>query len=367
MSAKNSAHRWRSSPRTQSQDVPRTIRSSVGIGGSEFLVGLGNCGRDRDQPAADEHQHAGRDRAVVSTVDPRPCRLEPISTAVVRTSSTAGSTGLNGSSSHARDPEVAEFDGPWRRKFQLPGCTSSGFGPASRPRSSSRSSTDRAIGPNTLTSARLRCSVGDRGTRTWMAPKLGLWPYAPQNDDGTRIEPPMSVPISNSGRSHRHCGRRAAGRTTWRTSEVPGVVGRPEDLVVALVVTRPPRCWSCRTRSPRRGAPCTTVASTSGTKSRSSVAPPVERIPAVAITQPLIVIATPSGPTALPLVRASSIAPASAYRTLPAGVITELIGPSRRSMRSRWASRSSRADTSPISRAARIDAVSEHASTMRDI
>ena len=30
-----------------------------------------------------------------------------------------------------------------------------------------------------------------------MIPKLGLWPYTPQNDDGTRIDPPMSEPVAS--------------------------------------------------------------------------------------------------------------------------------------------------------------------------
>ena len=58
-----------------------------------------------------------------------------------------------------------------------------------------------------------------------MIPKLGLWPYTPQNDDGTRIDPPMSVPISNGVKP---IATAAAGPP----DEPPGVRVRSHGLLV---------------------------------------------------------------------------------------------------------------------------------------
>ncbi len=58
-----------------------------------------------------------------------------------------------------------------------------------------------------------------------MIPKLGLWPYTPQNDDGTRIDPPMSVPIS---KPVKPMATAAAGPP----DEPPGVRSRSHGLLV---------------------------------------------------------------------------------------------------------------------------------------
>ena len=72
-----------------------------------------------------------------------------------------------------------------------------------------------------------------------ITPKLGLWPYTPQNDDGTRIEPPMSVPISNAVNPIATAAAGPPDDPPGVRVEVPRVVGGAEHLVVALVVTRP--------------------------------------------------------------------------------------------------------------------------------
>ena len=55
-----------------------------------------------------------------------------------------------------------------------------------------RSRTDAAIGPVTEIVGQPR-KPGSLGTR----PKVGFIPYAPQNADGMRIDPPPSVPTAN--------------------------------------------------------------------------------------------------------------------------------------------------------------------------
>ena len=118
-----------------------------------------------------------------------------------------------------------------------------GLGPASRPSSSSRSSTDLAIGPNTLTSATLRCVDG-----IVEVPVRRNDPEArlvPVDAAERRRHPDRATDVGadlETREPHRHRGRRARPRIRPGVRvEIPRIAGGPEDLVVALVVAGPPR------------------------------------------------------------------------------------------------------------------------------
>ena len=100
----------------------------------------------------------------------------------------------------------------------------------------------RASGPITLRSRSLSVP-GSPGMcpRCGTSPWLGLWPNTPQQWDGTRIEPPMSLPSSREVKPGGDGRRRAAGGSAGRARAVPGVVRGAEDRVRGLPVSRPGR------------------------------------------------------------------------------------------------------------------------------
>src|SRR5271166_6737943 len=107
---------------------------------------------------------------------------------------------------------------------------------------STRSSTERAIGPRTARYVPAQAGTPGgvcprKGTRS----KVGLWAQTPQKCAGTRSEPPMSLPSDRGPKP-------AASAADDPPEEPPGervlsqrIVRRPVDVVVALPVAEAER------------------------------------------------------------------------------------------------------------------------------
>ena len=171
----------------------------------------------------------------------------------------------------------------------------------------------------------------------------------PQQCDGMRTEPPMSVPSSNDVKP-------AATAAAGPPDEPPGMRVTSHGLFVVpksslKLCTSPDqrgRFVLPNTMAPASRRRATAGASAAGTWSVSSTAPPVERMPAVSMAS-LIVIGSPcSGGSGPPSRVRASAASASARARSTASVTTALIAGSRRSMRSRYSSSRSRLVISPV-------------------
>ena len=84
-----------------------------------------------------------------------------------------------------------------------------------------QSSTVRAIGPQWSNVNELGMTPA-RLTR----PDVGISPESPQNDEGPRIEPPVSDPSGDGHDARRECRARAARRAAGEMFEVPRVARR---------------------------------------------------------------------------------------------------------------------------------------------
>ena len=189
-------------------------------------------------------------------------------------------------------------------------------------------------------------------------PNEGLWPNTPQKADGTRTDPPMSVPISKLVMPH-------ATAAAAPPDDPPGTRARSHGLFVvpniSLNVWKSPDHRGTlvfpNTIAPAFLIDATTGASCCGTCSSNEGDPPVDRIPAVAMAS-LIVTGSPcSGPHDRPLAVASSAADARSRATSTASVQTALTCGSSRATRASWASRSSTDPSSPARIAAACSVV----------
>src|SRR5690606_18455771 len=225
-----------------------------------------------------------------------------------------------------------------------------GSGPASTDSSRAASATVRAIGPCTPSVAH-GTWLGWLGTR----PGAGRSPTTLQNDAGLRSEPPMSLPSAIGCRPVASAaaappllppavrvgsyGLRVApkiGLNVWEPAANSGT------LVLPIVIAP-----AARMRS-------TTRSSTSGTWSRITGEPNVVRMPAVRWVS-LCATGRPfSGPIGSPAASRSSAAAASASARSGTSVTIAFTCGLTRSMRSRWACTSSRAETSRRRSAAAI-------------
>ena len=181
------------------------------------------------------------------------------------------------------------------------------------------------------------------------SPKLGLCPNTPQNEAGIRIEPPMSVPISNEVSP-------AATAAAAPPDDPPGTRSAFHGFTVVPNIGL--KAWTSpdqrgrfvlpNTIAPAAFSAATVGASCCGTCSASSVAPPVERMPAV-WSASLIVIESPcNGPTASPRLSAASAASAAALADSKSSVTIAFSAGLMRSNRSRWSPSSSRLLSSPL-------------------
>src|ERR1700736_3231308 len=132
-----------------------------------------------------------------------------------------------------------------------------------------------------------------------MIPQLGLWPHTPHQCDGTRIEPPMSLPSSRAVIP-------VATAAAEPPDDPPVVRAMSHGLLVVpkiglKVCQSPARAGVLvlpKITAPAPRSRCTASASRSGTRSQAAT-PQVVRMPAVSYVS-LIVIGTPcSGTTHL--------------------------------------------------------------------
>src|SRR5262249_10511235 len=116
------------------------------------------------------------------------------------------------------------------------------------------------------------------------SPKVGLMPATPQNAEGSRIDPAVSVPIEKAAKP-------AASAAPEPPEDPPAIRSRPHGLRVRACVfcVLTPKANSCVLTFPSSTGPAavkrvTSVASLLGTQSARIVEPAVVRIPPVATT-----------------------------------------------------------------------------------
>ncbi len=145
-----------------------------------------------------------------------------------------------------RDPQIAQTVRARLGEAHASDRCRSGRGRRARRARARRSRAERASGPMTEISV-IAAAFGSEWPRGGHRPQVGLWPNTPQKCAGTRIEPPMSLPISSPVNPAASAAAAAARGAARRARGVPRIGGGAVDRVVALPVApaRPAR-WSCR-------------------------------------------------------------------------------------------------------------------------
>ena len=147
---------------------------------------------------------------------------------------------MRGDEKHA---EVGEFvcrAGGGLKQVAAPSGRLVGTGDKSNARM--RSSTERAIGPITARSPLPdERATGRKWPREGTRSRVGLWANTPQKCAGQRSEPPISEPSASGPKPAASAAEEPPDDPPGRPGEVPGIVGRAVDLVVALPVSEAER------------------------------------------------------------------------------------------------------------------------------